>query len=154
MGALILQVFYVSLSIAGVWLSEFSWPTKMIFFGFGASLFFFTQYQLSSFLEIQIDLINELKLRALIIESSLDSIHIDLQKNYSERELATQEITDKNEQLNFEKKVKEIFEPSWLIDFFGVIAIVALSTLLAWLWVEIYQHWPLLSTKAANLLSF
>lgn len=136
MVALVLQVVSISIVIAGVWLSDFTNPTKMIVLGLTGSIFFFLQYQLTSFLEHTAKSIAELNIWVRILECSLELSRREPENTDSARNLVMQEIQDENKRSAFEDRLL----PKWPIDAISLAGVVVLSLALSWGWVVLYRH--------------
>ena len=137
MPALVLQVISISIVIAGVWLSDFSLPTKMIISGTGASLFVFVQYQLITILEQLAVSQEQLKTWVRVIESSVELTRTDPRNRTSARDIVMHEVQDENKAL----KLKETITPSWYVDFLAFFFGVAMSLPLAFLWVFLFRKY-------------
>ncbi|MES2207281.1 MAG: hypothetical protein V4525_10890 [Pseudomonadota bacterium] len=136
MSALALQVFSISIAIAGLWLADLSLPIKMIILGTSSSLFFFTQYQLTTIIELQTGCLAELKGWVRVIERSVELSRLDTQNKDSAQELIIKEIIDENKELNFQERIS----PSWRIDLIALLSVITLSVLLAYIWVTLYKQ--------------
>lgn len=136
MVALVLQVISISVAIAGVWLSDFTIPTKMIVLGLTGSIFFFLQYQLTSFLELIAKSIAELNIWVRILECSLELSRREPENRDSARDLVMQEIQDENKRSAFEDRLL----PKWPIDAISMAGLIVLSLALSWGWVVLYRQ--------------
>lgn len=135
MTVLVLQVLSVSVVIAGVWLSDFALPTKMIIIGGGASAWVFVQYQLVTFFELHAKGMAKLYLVVRVLESSQELGRLQPSNTDSARELVLREMNDENARSAFQEEIS----PSSSVDFIATLIFIALAVVIAWAWVALFR---------------
>jgi hypothetical protein len=136
MGVLIQLLLSTSVVIAGVWLADYSIPSKMIILGFLAFMVSFTQAQLMEILRLQLDEITQIKIYLRVFEKSYEHGNKDPDIHRSARGSVLDEIKNERAVLEFKEKIS----PDWFIQIFTMALGFGTSVLVAWIWVTLYRH--------------
>lgn len=127
----VVQVLFLSLVIAGLWLWDVSLPVKLICSGLLGMIVVITQEDLPYFIDLTLARLATIDVRLRVIERSLELHRIEPENT----EPASTAINDELERQGRAGNLLEKVNPAALFDLFALVALFLLASGLAWLWI-------------------